>query len=103
MEKGFIQNLGRTLLSNVRPFFFSLKKRVLGATVKTIGGRTAGKNFVVMGVAFQKKLKSESKKEKNQKKYCTSSALHAAFRSVLSRIVNTSLQKSSYGITKAVF
>ena len=25
--------------------------------VKTIGGRTAGKNFVVMGIALQKKIK----------------------------------------------
>ena len=64
MEKGVIGNLGRTLLSNVRPFFFLKKKRVLDATVKTIGGRTAGKNFVVMGVAFQKKVKIG---EKNQK------------------------------------
>ena len=35
--------------------------------MKTIGGRTAGKNFVVMGVAFQKKVKIGVEKRKKSK------------------------------------
>ena len=63
MEKGVIQNLGRTLLSNVRPFFF-LKKTSSRRYGENDRGTDGGKKLCGNGGCVSKKSQNRRKKSK---------------------------------------
>ena len=61
VEKGVVQNSGRTQLSRVRLFFFVLILLLLDGMLKWLWVRTAGKNPRAVRAPFKKKTKNEVK------------------------------------------